>query len=900
MTKAADNIAVKPLSWDEIQGNAAAFTKRWQHGHDEKSEAQSFVRDFLAVFGVTDAAAVGTFEERAKRDRGAEGEAGRGFMDYFWPKKIAIEMKTLGKDLTTAYNQLKDYVVHLPAEKMPDLLMVSDFETIILYRRTTGEKKKFKTKDLRKHVRNFAIIAGYETTRIYDDQQGVNVKAAEKMAKLHDELKAHGYAGHELEVYLVRLMFCLFADDTGIFPQDSFANFVENSQKDGSDLSSRLSRLFEILDMSDEVRAKRTLLTPDMLQFRYINGGLFEGMLPTADFDGKMRETLLDCCKFDWSAISPAIFGAMFQGVMDEARRRELGAHYTSEENILKLINPLFMDELWAEFERVKSDPKLLNRFHEKISKLKFLDPACGCGNFLIITYRELRRLEMEILKMQVKATGVLDLSLLLTVSVEQFYGIEYEDFPCQIAQAGMWLMDHQMNMQASDLFGQYMVRLPLRESARIVHGNALRMDWETVVPKNELSYILGNPPFNGARMMTPAQKEDMLHVFCDLNGAGNLDYVTAWYKQACDMMKGANIRSAFVSTNSISQGEQVAILWKPLMENGIFINFGIPTFKWSNEAKGKAAVHCVIVGFSYCKQQRNINPYLIEAPTVFVESRSKPICNVPEIGIGNKPIDGGNYLFTEEEKDAFLQKEPAAAPYFRKWLGSDEFINGYCRYFLLLKVCPPEELRKMPECLKRIQAVRELRLASKSEGTRKIAATPMNFHVENIPEKTYVVIPEVSSERRLYIPMGFLTADILASNLVKIVPDATLYHFGILTSLVHNAWVRAICGRLKSDYRYSKDIVYNNFPWPEVDGKQKAAIEEAAQGVLDARAKFPGSSLADLYDPLTMPPELLKAHQSLDRLVLKSYGFAKSDPDEPTIVAELLKRYQAITAFRG
>ena len=885
----------KSLAWDEIQRNASAFSKRWKNGHDEKSEAQSFVRDLLSVFGVEDAATVGTFEERAMRDHGLTGECGRGFMDYFWPKKIAIEMKSLGKNLSDAYSQLKDYVVHLPAGEMPELLMVSDFETIVLNHRITGKKVTFKTKELRKQVRHFSTIAGYETTRVYEDQQTVNVKAAEKMAILHDELKEHGYIGHDLEVFLVRLLFCLFADDTGIFPKDSLLNYIDNSKEDGSDLSSRLSKLFEVLDMSDDMRRIRTLLSQDLLQFRYINGGLFAGMIPSADFDKKMREILLDCCKFDWGAISPAIFGAMFQGVMDAEQRRVLGAHYTSEENILKLINPLFMDSLWGEFEKAKVDSKQLDLFHEKISKLTFLDPACGCGNFLIIIYRELRRLEMEILKMKCRRQSVLDIAMLLKVSVRQFYGIEYEDFPCQIAQAGMWLMEHQMNMQVSDQFGQYIVRLPLQESATIVQGNALRMDWGTVVSRDELSYILGNPPFNGARMMTKDQKDDIRYVFGELRGAGNLDYVTAWYKKAADMMEGELIYTAFVSTNSVTQGEQVAILWRPLMEKGVFINFGVPTFKWNNDARGQAAVHCVIVGFSYKKMQQNINPYLIEGPTVFVESRNTPICDVPEIGIGNKPIDNGNYLFTEEEKDAFLKVEPGAKLYFRKWIGAVEFINGYFRYFLLLKNCPPEVLRKMPECLKRVEAVKNFRLASRSAGTRNIATTPMNFHVENIPQNKYVVIPEVSSEKRYYIPIGFMSPDVLASNKVRVISGATFYHFGILTSVVHMAWVRAISGRLKSDYQYSNKTVYNNFPWPDVDENQRVAIEEAAQRVLNTRDLFNGSSLADLYDPLTMPPELLKVHQKLDRLVLKAYGLGFSDPDERKIVAELLRRYQQI-----
>lgn len=894
------------LTWESIQGNAIAFVTRWKDASNEEAQAQSFTTDFLKVFGIDDPEKTGDFEYKVSLDEGRTG-----YIDYLWKKKLAIEMKSRGKDLNKAYTQLKEYVFHLPDEDMPDMLMVCDFATIVLHSRTTGEKFSFKTKDLRKHIKRFADIAGYETTRIYENQIDVNVKAAEKMARLHDALKEYGYEGHCLEVYLVRILFCLFADDTGIFPDNSFANYIENSREDGSDLSSRLAQLFEILNCSDVIRAKRKLLTPTLLQFRYINGGLFAQSLPFADFNAKMRQTLLDCCAFDWNKISPAIFGAMFQGVMDKKQRRELGAHYTSEENILKLINPLFMDALWREFDRVKAVPARLDAFHHKIASLKFLDPACGCGNFLIITYRELRLLELEILKMKTN-TGQrhLDISTMLKVSVEQFYGIEYEDFPCQIAQVGMWLMDHQMNLRVADMFGMYYARLPLTQSATIVHANALRMDWEDVVPAKELSYILGNPPFVGARIMSAEQKDDLLHVFEDTKNAGNLDYVCCWYKKAVEIMqKNRRISTALVSTNSIAQGEQVAILWKPFFDKGIHIHFAYRTFKWSNEAKGKAAVHCVIVGFGMQKQTdnfivnndtrhkaENINGYLIDASNICIESRKKPLCAVPEIGIGNKPIDGGYYLFTEAEKNEFVKKEPLSEKYFRKWLGSEEFINGKVRYCLWLGDCPPSELKSMPECLKRVEAVKKYRLASKSAPTRKLADKPRRFHVENMPTSEYIVIPEVSSENRYYIPIGFLHPDILSSNLVKIIPNATLCHFGILTSSVHMAWMRAVAGRLEMRYRYSKDIVYNNFPWPEANDKQKATIEPLAQAVLDARALFPESSLADLYDPLTMPPELLKAHQKLDRAVMKLYGF-KANMAEAEVVAKLFERYQRLVA---
>ena len=901
------------LSWHEIDDRATAFAKRWKDAWDEKSEAQSFVRDFLAVFGIEDAASVGRFEERALR------ESGRGFMDYFWPKYIAIEMKSKGKDLKDAYHQLKDYVLHLPVEVMPDLLMVSDFENIVRYSRTTGKRKHFKTRDLIKHVRQFAGIAGYETMRELEEQIKVNVRAAEKMANLHDALEIHGYEGHVLEIYLVRLLFCLFAEDTNIFPQDCFLNYVENSKEDGSDLSERLVKLFEILNMPDETRTKRTLLSADLRQFRFINGGLFENMLPTADFDANMRNTLIDCCKFDWSTISPAIFGAMFQGVMNKNLRRELGAHYTNEANILKVIDPLFMDDLRAELKRVKSDKRRLNDFHEKISKLKFLDPACGCGNFLMMAYKELRLLEIEIVrikKARLKRANqkVLDISMELKVTVEQFYGIEIEDFPCEVARVSLWLMDHLMNRQASKELGQYYVRLPLTQSATIIHGNALRIDWESIVAKDELSYIMGNPPYGGYSFQKARQKEDLSLVFIDGNGkpikdAGKMDYVGAWYFKAAKYISETQIGVTFVSTNSITQGELVAILWKPLLEVlGVYINFAYRRFKWTNEAKGKAAVHCVIIGFSLSERKdkviydgeekiavKNISPYLVDGPNILVASRTRVLCDSPDVVWGNKPVDGGNLIIEADEYDDFIANEPDAVPYIRRFVGAVEYINNLPRYCLWLVDVSPTALRKLPLVMERIEKVRQMRLASPKAATQKSAETPTLFQEIRQPHTDFIIIPSVSSEKRRYIPIGFLDKDVIVNNAVHIIPNATLYHFGMLTSIVHMAWMRQVCGRLEIDYRYSKDIVYNNFPWPEVTDTQKVNIETLARAVLDAREKFPDSSLADLYDPLTMPPELLKAHRSLDTAVMKQYNFKGKDITEAEIVAKLMERYQGL-----
>ena len=904
---------MRQLTWDEIRDNALRFKKRWQGASNEEAQAQSFQIEFLRVFGIDDPEAIGGFEYKVPLEDGHNG-----YIDYLWKQHIAIEMKSRGKNLKSAYEQLKNYVIHLPAEDMPELLMVCDFETIVLYHRTAGTKKQFKTKELQKHIRRFANIAGYETTREIEDQIEVNVKASEKMAKLHDALKAHGYEGHDLEVYLVRLLFCLFAEDTGIFSLQSFLDYVANSREDGSDLANRIARLFEILDMTDDVRNKRTLLTPELKQFRYINGSLFEKPLPHADFDANMRQTLLDCCFFDWSKISPAIFGAMFQGVMDSVQRRELGAHYTSEENILKLINPLFLDELWQEFERVKIDPKQLERFHDKISQLKFLDPACGCGNFLIITYRELRRLELEVLKMKLsqfayKQGGWWEKSLEkeIRVNVNQFYGIELEDFPGQIAPVGMWLMDHQMNNVVAEHFGLPFVRLPLTKSATIVHGNALRINWESVVPKSELSYILGNPPFVGASMMNSEQKNDAVAIFGEIPRSNSLDYVGAWYHKASVYIQETTIKVAFVSTNSITQGEQVAPLWeKLLVKYNIQIIFGYRTFKWSNEAKGKAAVHCVIIGFcgnmlSSSKHiyegdttldAKNISPYLVDSPIIFVQNSRSPICDVPKMSAGNKPSDGGNLIFPKEEKTRILDKEPELATYIHPYIGATEFINKKQRYCFWLRGVSPVILRQSTELKARLDAVKKMREKSSARPTIEKAATPHLFFSITQPKTSYLAIPEVSSERRKYIPIGFMTPDIIASNKLLIIPDATLYHFGVLTSNIHMAWMRAVCGRMKSDYQYSGSIVYNNFSWPEPTDTQKAAIESAAQGILDTRDLFPDSSLADLYDPLTMPPELLKAHQKLDNAVMKAYGYSAKDFVEAHCVADLMQRYKRLT----
>ncbi|MDR1141717.1 MAG: hypothetical protein LBL62_08490 [Planctomycetaceae bacterium] len=906
------------LNWNEIKTRASVFVNEWRDKVSvarEKSDAQTFENEFFYLFGVS-RSQMAIFEHKVNLLDGSGG-----FIDLFWKGHILIEMKSPGENMQKAYEQAKNYANALPPSELPKGILICDFVRFHYYNLLEGGKLyEFQLDELVDHVSLFSDLAGYKEIE-YKKQDAVNLEAAEKLGKFHDRLREIGYNGHQLEVYLVRILFCLFADDTGIFEPDFFVNYIlRHTNPDGNDLALHIQKIFETL--SKPVSQRLKTIDEQLNQFPYVDGDLFEERLETADFDSKMRETLIDCCRLDWSKISPAIFGAMFQSVMNEEERHHFGAHYTSEENILKLIHPLFLDSLWEEFDKLqKLKPAVrktrLKEFHNKLSQLKFLDPACGCGNFLVISYRELRILELEVLKELLKGEKLLDIDHYIKVNVDQFYGIEIVEFPSKIAQVAMWLMDHQMNTLVRNRFGRYFVRIPLSVSASIHFANAFEVNWENIVSKKELSYILGNPPFLGARVMNSQQKYELEREFCKMKNYGNLDYVTAWYKKAAVFIQGTNIDVAFVSTNSICQGEQVAILWRELMnKHNIKINFAHQTFKWSNEAKGNAAVYCVIVGFGLQERKekrlfqyddicgkakerivKRINGYLVNAENIFIESRTKPLCNVPEIGVGNKPIDGGYYLFTKQEKKDFIKEEPAAAQWFRTWIGSDEFINGYCRYCLWLGDCTPVELRKMPKVMKRVEAVRKYRLASTSIPTQKIALTPTRFHIENMPKKNSLIIPKVSTSKRQYIPMGFITSKMLASDLVFLIPGATLYHFGVLTSAIHMAWMRYVCGRLGTGYRYSASIVYNNFPFPNPTDKQKHSIETAAQAILDIRANFlnnTNSNLAGLYDPLSMPSELAKAHQKLDKLVDKTYGRIFTGDSER--VAFLFERYQKIT----
>ena len=922
------------LSWNEIEDRAAGFKKKWSNeAGRERQQAQNFIREFLSCFGVDDPMSDGgEFEHTCPKEVGDDG-----YIDYFLPQKLIIEMKSKGKDLHKAFEQVKDYVFHLPAEEMPELVLVCDFDRFELYHRTTAEHVGFRLKDIRKYIRHFANIAGYETQRIYDTQLEVNIQAAIKMAAIHDALKSNGYSGHELEVYLVRILFCMFAEDTGIFSKDAFLNYNENSKDDGTDLSMRLNQLFEVLDMPNEIRNQRPLLSADLRLFSYVDGGLFKELLHTAYFNKKTRQTLIDCCKFDWSKISPAIFGSMFQGILDPDQRREIGAHYTSEENILKVINPLFMDDLWAEFERVKTTPKKLEAFHEKIASLRILDPACGCGNFLITTYKELRRLELEIIKMKYPSRQrLLDVSPLIKVSIEQFYGIEILEFPCEVARTGMWLVEHLMNREVGEWFGRAYADLPLKRSAHIYYDNALRLDWKDLLKDDKeyseelkFDYIIGNPPYVGKKEQKTYQKDDMLYVFgSDWKNVGNLDYVTAWYKKAFDLMKQWNtLQAAFVSTNSITQGEQVADIWKPLFKEGMQFNFAYRTFKWSNEGRGKAAVHCVIIGFSHnniITQKKifenkwinvnNISPYLVDSDNIIIEGRKKPICDIPEIVTGNQATDGGYLVISKDEYDEYIKNEPAAKQFLLKFYNGQGFINGDYQYCLWLVDAKPSDLARMPKTLKRIEAVKQYRLSSPKAATRKLAEIPSLFTEIRQPKGNYIVIPKVSSETRKYIPLGFLSPDVICNNTIKFVPDASLYHFGILTSSVHMMWMRVVAGRLEMRYQYSNDIVYNNFPWPDLNGNTGigsakikknettedyrkrviAKISLCADEILKIRDRYPDSSLAQLYHPLTMPADLLKAHKALDKAVMELYGY-NADMREPEIVADLMARYQKL-----
>ncbi|WP_298284330.1 DNA methyltransferase [Acidocella sp.] len=910
-----------PLSWNEIRDRALNFSREWANETSEDAEAKSFWDAFFQVFGLS-RRRFATFEEPVKKSDGHGG-----YIDLLWKGILLVEHKSKGKNLDKAFSQAKDYFPGLKDNDLPRYIIVSDFDRFRLYDLEEGTQENFALKDFYKNVKLFGFIAGYQTTK-FKAQDPVNVEAAERMGKLHDRLKESGYEGHQLEVYLVRLLFCLFAEDTSIFERRQFQDLIEQrTREDGQDLAQWLETLFQVLNTEETKRLKTH--DEQLKEFPYVNGNLFGERLATAGFNREMRDILLECCALDWSKISPAIFGALFQSVMDPKLRRNLGAHYTSEQNILKVIKPLFLEELWNEFEKTKGNKRKLLEFHQKLAKLTFLDPACGCGNFLVIAYRELRQLELEILRVLYPRAGVgstmpgarqtsIDIAHEVQCDVDQFYGIEIEEFPAQIAATALWLMDHQMNMKVSEEFGLYYRRLPLRKSATIKNKNALNYDWHDIIQPQNLNFIFGNPPFVGAKIMNDTQRKEMADVFGRVKGAKLLDYVAGWYKKAADYMEeNKEIRTAFVSTNSISQGEQVGALWTYLLSKGAHIFFGHRTFRWSNEASGMAAVHCVIIGFSLSSlaipkrifeyetpqseahevSAKNINPYLADADDILIVRRSSPLCDVPEIRFGNQPIDGGHLLMEPDEKIEFLKKEPDAKKFIRRYVGSEEFINNVERWCLWLVNAKPSDINSLPLVKQRLALVKKFRNESEREATRNLASTPARFAFISHTETSYLIVPSVSSERRNYIPIGFMPSAVIASNLCLIIPGATLYHFGVISSSMHMAWVRYVCGRLESRYRYSNTIVYNNFPWPtSISDKQAKAIETAAQSVLDARSAYKESSLAELYDPLSMPVDLVKAHKKLDAAVEAAYrsrAFA-SDGERATF---LFDQYEKLSS---
>ena len=909
---------------------ASEFAKRWQGKGYEKGESQLFWADLLTnVYGVEDLPSFIRYEEQVHSMVDSTN-----FIDAHIPStKVLVEQKSIDKDLRapikqssgimlTPFQQAKQYVANMPRSQHPKWIVTCNFAEFLVYdmENPNGEPEQIFLKDLGKEYYRLKFLVDEKSEHISKEME-ISMQAGEIVGRIYDALlKQYDDDSPEtlrwLNILCVRIVFCLYAEDADIFSRDQFHDYLAKFDKDG--MRQALLQLFQTLNTKEENRSK--FLRDDLKAFPYTNGGLFADEIEIPQFTDELRQVLLQNASldFDWSAISPTIFGAVFESKLNPETRREGGMHYTSIENIHKVIDPLFLNDLNAEFQTImeekveKNRNRKLESFQEKLGELTFLDPACGSGNFLTETYLSLRRLENEVIRARYQGQTMMGAFLNpIKVSINQFYGIEINDFAVTVATTALWISEAQMLAETETIIKHEIDFLPLKSYSNITEGNALRIDWHTVVPIDKLSYIIGNPPFIGARMKSDEQTADIIEIFGEKwKNVGNLDYVAAWYKKCADIMVGTDIRAALVSTNSICQGEQVANLWSPLFADGLRINFAYRTFRWDSEASVKAHVHVIIVGFSYDNTGEkwifdngnvinvgNINAYLTDAPDVFMYSRQHPLANVPEIGIWNKPIDGGNYLFEKEEMEEFIKQEPKSAVYFKPWYGSVEFIHQKPRYCLWLGDCTPGELRQMPHCVKRIEAVRQLRLDSKSEGTRKLADRPTRFHVENMPKGHFIIVPSVSSERRRYVPMGFMSPDDMASNLVLIIPDATLYHFGILESNVHMAWMRAVCGRLEMRYRYSKDIVYNNFPWPEPTSEQQATIEQTAQAILDARANYPDSSLADLYDPNVMPYDLLQAHRNNDRAVMEAYGFpVKNDFTESKCVAELFKLYQELT----
>lgn len=920
---------------DAQQRSAAKqFAADWQGKGYEKGQSQPFWLSLLQkVYGVDEPEKFITFEDQIMLDH-------TSFIDGSIPSThVLIEQKSLGKELNKAikqsdgtllspFQQAKRYAAELPYSQRPRWIVTCNFAEFYVYdmERPTGEPETIKLADLEKEYYRLQFLVDTGDTNIKKEME-ISLQAGEIVGVLYDALLKQ-YKNPESEESLkslnalcVRLVFCLYAEDAGIFGgHGMFHNYLEHHR---SEDRRALINLFRVLDQKPEERDQ--YLDDDLAAFPYVNGGLFaDENIEIPRLGDEVIDLILEkaSADFNWSDISPTIFGAVFESTLNPETRRAGGMHYTSIENIHKVIDPLFLDSLRAEFDEIKeitvdkTRKAKLKAFQQKLAGLTFLDPACGSGNFLTETYLSLRRIENEVIAALVY--GQIQIGEIhdpIQVSIGQFYGIEINDFAVTVAKTALWIAESQMLKETEDVVGTTLEFLPLKSYANITEGNALRLNWEDVVPKRKLNYIMGNPPFVGYSLQSKSQKEDILSIYVDEKGktyktAGKIDYVSGWYFKAAQLMVGTNIRTAFVSTNSITQGEQVAGVWKPLYDRfGIHIDFAHQTFRWDSEATLKAHVHCVIVGFSIAannvqkrlyvaerfQEVKNINAYLLDAPIVFVEKRNKPICNVPLMTTGNRPADGGHLIIEESDYDEFISTEPKALPYIKRLVGAAEYINNKKRWCLWLVGISPAELRKMPLVLQRVEACKTDRENAPDAGRRKLAERPTQFREINNPD-TFVIIPAVSSERRRYVPIGFLDKDTIATNLVITIPDAQIYHFGVLTSNVHMAWMRAVCGRLKSDYRYSKDVVYNNFPWPTPTDTQKAKIEQTAQAILDARALYPDSSLADLYDDVAMPPELRKAHQQNDRAVMQAYGFPVREMTESKCVAELMKRYQKLT----
>ena len=909
----------------QMAAAATEFAERWKGRGYERGESQPFWIDLLSnVFGIdTPTNGFITFEDHRMVDAS-------NFIDGRIPStKVLIEQKSLGKDLRAGirqsdgsllnpFQQARRYVVSLPVSEHPRWIVTCNFSEFLVYdmEQPNGEPEQILLENLGKEYYRLQFLVDAKSEHLSKEME-VSIKAGDIVGQIYEALlKQYDDNSPEalrwLNILCVRLVFCLYAEDAGIFTRDQFHDFLVIYE--AKDMRRALRDLFEVLNTPQEKRSK--YLQAELAAFPYTNGGLFEEQIEIPQFTEELKQTLLKNASldFDWSEISPTIFGAVFESTLNPETRRSGGMHYTSIENIHKVIDPLFLNDLRKELDEIleekveKQRQKKLVAYQDKLASLTFLDPACGSGNFLTETYLSLRRLENEAIRERYHGQTMLGAFVNpIKVSIQQFYGIEINDFAVTVATTALWISEAQMLNETERIIHQDIDFLPLKSYTNITEGNALRIDWETVVPKDHLNYIMGNPPFVGNNYMNDSQRADLAPFFPKNK---TLDYVCCWYMKAAAYIDGTQISCALVSTNSITQGEQVPLLWKELFNSyGIHIDFAHRTFRWDSEASLKAHVHCVIVGFSSALNNRvkviydngktietgNINAYLSAASDVFIDSRSKPLCDVPIMRKVNQPTDGGNLLINQNDYEEFVSQEPEAKKYIRRLIGAKEFLNNIPRYCLWLVKISPAELRKMPLVMKRIEAVREMRLASNDAGTRKLAETPHLFR-ETVNPESSVVVPRVSSERRRYVPMGFIGKDIIVTDAILLIPDAKLYHFGILESNVHMAWMRAVCGRLKSDYRYSKDVVYNNFPWPNPSEEQKAKIEQTAQAILDARALYPDSSLADLYDELTRPVELRKAHQDNDRAVMQAYGFNVKTMTESQCVAELFKLYQKLT----